>query len=80
MLPDLIRVGVTRMSRYWLNRQSGYKLFFATAAAGGLLMVTARAYVVFVLDPDFFSPAWDNYAPNDLSMWIGGQIGRRSAR
>ena len=69
-LAGFLLLSITHLSRYWLNRQSGYKLFFATAAAGGLLMVTARCLVVFVIDPAFFSSSWDEYAPFELSKTL----------
>ena len=69
-LAGFLLLSITHLSRYWLNRQSGYKLFFATAAAGGLLVVTARYLVVFVIDPAFFSSSWDEYAPFELSRTL----------
>ena len=55
----------SHISRYWVARQSGYKLFFSAAIAGAVLLAAARlvatALPADILSP--FVPAWRDYAP-----------------
>ena len=60
----------THLSRYWLNRQGGYKLLFATALAGGILLALARGIVV-VVGKEHIPPGWYDYAPFDMSETVG---------
>lgn len=53
------------VSRYWVARQSGYKLFFSAAIAGVALLAVARL-IVILLPSDGLSPivdTWRSYAP-----------------
>ena len=69
-LAGFLLLSITHLFRYWLNRQGGYKLVFATAVAGGLLLAAARYYAVFIIDPTFFSTDWEKYAPFTLSRTL----------
>ena len=55
-------------TRYGVLRKSGYHLFFQSAIAGGVLVVTARLTVV-VLNIRFpqIGPLWKSYVPFDYS-------------
>lgn len=55
----------SHVSRYWVARQSGYKLFFSAAIAGALLLAVARV-IAISLPSDGFWPivaVWHRYAP-----------------
>ena len=57
------------VSRYWVARQSGYKLFFSAAIAGAALLAAARLIAV-VLPQGGLSPligVWQVYAPFDYA-------------
>ena len=60
----------TKVFRYWLNRQGGYKLLFATALAGAVLLALARG-VEIALGDQFIPSWWDNYAPFEWSATVG---------
>lgn len=62
----------TEVSRYWVARQSGYKLFFSAAIAGVLLLAAARLITVLAsfLPDDFIAPIvakWRGFAPFDYA-------------
>ena len=55
--------------RYWVARQTGYKLFFSAALAGAALLVTARLVAVS-LPGNLAEPIvawWYNFAPFDYA-------------
>ena len=55
----------TLVSRYWVARQTGYKLFFSAALAGAALLVVARLIAVS-LPSDLAEPVvawWRDFAP-----------------
>ena len=58
-------------TRYWVVRQSGYGLFFASALAGSVLLAAARLLVV-LLDGSLpeIQTWWQFYAPFDYSGTI----------
>ena len=59
----------TLLTRYWVARQTGYKLFFSAAIAGVLLLVAARLLAVF-LPSGLFAPLaswWRDFAPFDYA-------------
>ncbi len=60
----------TKVFRYWLNRQGGYKLLFTTALAGGILLALARAVVVAV-GVEHVPEWWYDYAPFKWSETVG---------
>lgn len=53
------------VSRYWVARQSGYKLFFSAAIAGVALLAVARLIVIFLPSDGSFPivATWRSYAP-----------------
>ena len=57
------------VSRYWVARQTGYKLFFSAALAGMVLLVAARLFAVS-LPSDWAEPIvawWRDFAPFDYA-------------
>ena len=57
----------TLIWRYWVARQTGYKLFFPAAIAGVMLWIAARLIAV-AWPSDLGAPImawWRNYAPFD---------------
>lgn len=57
------------VSRYWVARQTGYKLFFSAAIVGVVLLVAARLIAVS-LPSNLVAPVlawWHNYAPFDYA-------------
>ena len=55
----------TLVSRYWVARQAGYKLFFSAAIAGVVLLLVARLIAV-IWPSDLGAPIlawWCDYAP-----------------
>ena len=59
----------TNLFRYWLNRQGGYKLLFATAFAGGILLALSRA--ILVGGGEVWVPRWwEHYAPFEMSETV----------
>ena len=55
----------TLIWRYWVARQTGYKLFFSAAIAGVILLIVARLIAV-AWPSDLGEPIiawWRNYAP-----------------
>ena len=57
------------VSRYWVARQTGYKLFFSAAIVGVVLLVVARLIAVS-LPSDLVAPIvdwWHKYAPFDYA-------------
>ena len=57
------------VSRYWVARQTGYKLFFSSALAGVMLLVAARLVAVS-LPSDWAEPIvawWRDFAPFDYA-------------
>ena len=60
----------THLFRYWLNRQGGYKLLFATALAGAILLALARALVV-IAGKEHVPEWWYAYASFQMSETVG---------
>lgn len=59
----------TLIWRYWVARQTGYKLFFSAAIVGVMLLIAARLIAV-AWPSDLGAPImdwWRNYAPFDYS-------------
>ena len=59
----------SHVSRYWVARQSGYKLFFSAAIAGVALLAAARL-IAISLSRDGLLPivaVWQDYAPFDYA-------------
>ena len=57
------------LTRYWVARQMGYKLFFSAAIAGVALLLLARLAAVS-LSRDLFAPLaswWRDFAPFDYA-------------
>ena len=55
----------SHVSRYWVARQSGYKLFFSAATAGVALLAAARLIVISLPSNGLpaIAAAWRDYAP-----------------
>ena len=58
-------------SRHWLNRQSGYKLFFSSVLVGWLLMAVSHALVI-VANPNGHPPSW---LPDVYNYWLESVYG-----
>lgn len=66
-LAGFLLLFITNLSRFWLNRQSGYKLFFATACAGVFVLILARVLAIHLIGSESIPDWWYRYAPFEMS-------------